>query len=363
MSKRFLNLDALRGLAAILVVWQHSSEIFIRTPSIAQHGTSLAEIISQLDFGRIGVICFFLISGFVIPYSFSGARSSLKTFAIRRFFRLYPAYWISLFIAVALAWLIADRVFPTTTVAANITMLQSLMGFDNVQGLYWTLTAELIFYCLCSFLFARSLLASPQTLLLFCWGGLSLFIGWQLLGKLPVSLPELPPTITYIPYCIAVMFCGTLIRHCHIENKDYWYATLALAPTFFIPLLVLGLHFLGMSVTEDPIRFGLSHLIALLIFFLALSSTFNPWRPLITLGTISYSIYLLHPVVIRLLKWTVQQPWGQVFSSFTLEVYLLATTLGSIALAAIVYRLIEKPSINLGRRLSRKHSRNIVATA
>ncbi len=66
---RFASLDALRGLAALLVVWQHSSESFVKLGSVAANGTLLADIAWNVDFGRIGVICFFLISGFVIPSS------------------------------------------------------------------------------------------------------------------------------------------------------------------------------------------------------------------------------------------------------------------------------------------------------
>ncbi|WP_299588844.1 acyltransferase [uncultured Microbulbifer sp.] len=363
MNSRLLNLDALRGLAAILVVWQHSSEVFIRNASVAQHGTELASFISQVDFGRIGVICFFLISGFVIPFSLSGTRSSLKKFAIRRFFRLYPAYWSSLFIAVGLTWLISDWMYPMATIAANATMLQGLMGVDNVQGLYWTLTVELIFYCLCALIFAKRQLANPMVLLLFCWGGLSFFIGWQLLEKLPITLPELAPSITYIPFCIAVMFCGTLIRHCYVRKANYWYAILAVAATFSIPLMVLFLYFLGKPVTEDPLRFALPHLIALAVFFIVLLLPFKPWRSLVSLGTISYSVYLFHPAVMRGLNWIIQQTWAQPVSAYPVEIYILATTLVSIALSILIYKFIEKPAITLGRRLSSGAERREMAIA
>ena len=48
--------------------------------------------------GRFGVALFFLISGFVIPFSFKEPRPLLR-FALSRFFRLYPAYWLSLMLA------------------------------------------------------------------------------------------------------------------------------------------------------------------------------------------------------------------------------------------------------------------------
>lgn len=352
MRERFLNLDTLRGIAAILVVWQHSSETFIRNPNIALHGTGLADFISQVDFGRTGVVCFFLISGFVIPYSFSGTENQLRGFAIRRFFRLYPAYWLSLFFAVTLVWLIQGQFLPISTIAANTTMIQGLLGFGNVQELYWTLTVELVFYCLCAQLFSRVLLHKPQVLTLLCWSAVLLFVSLQLLEKSSFPLPQLPVTVTYIPFAIAIMLCGTLIRHCHERKSHYSYASFALIMTFSIPALVMVSHLFGNSLSASPLRFSLPHLIALVIFFAVLLMPFKPWRGLIGLGTISYSIYLFHPIVMRLLNWGLQQPWGDTLSKFPLEVYLLITTLGSVALAFAVYHLLEKPSMQLGRYLS-----------
>ena len=100
-SGRFHSLDALRGIAALLVVWQHTSERFALLPNISEQGTLLAKIAYSVDFGRIGVIIFFLISGFIIPSSLKGNDPrALKHFATKRFFRLYPVYWVSIFGAV-----------------------------------------------------------------------------------------------------------------------------------------------------------------------------------------------------------------------------------------------------------------------
>jgi len=103
-NNRFEPIDALRGIAALLVIWQHSSETFIRKIGVAQHGTFLADIAKDYDFGRIGIICFFLISGFVIPSSLKDKDGSgVEHFVIRRFFRLYPAYWASIVLVVLVA--------------------------------------------------------------------------------------------------------------------------------------------------------------------------------------------------------------------------------------------------------------------
>lgn len=353
MNSRFLNLDALRGIAALLVVWQHSSESFIRSSAIAQHGTALADIASTVDFGRIGVICFFLISGFVIPYSLSGTEASLKKFAIRRFFRLYPAYWLSIFAAVAVATFVGSRPPSADAIAANVTMLQGLFGYENIQGLYWTLTIELIFYCLCALLFALNLLDQRLPLLLACWGSLFIFIAWRLIGKVAPQIVDLPSPITYTPFCLAVMFCGALIRHCYIRRSGYRYAVLGATGVFSLPLAVLALGTIQINVVENPIRFGLPHLIALAIFLGVLLIPKKAPQFLLFLGLISYSVYLFHPITMSLLTWSIKQSWGQSLAGLPLGFYILATALLTIVIAWFAYQMVEKPSIAIGKSLTR----------
>ncbi|AMX03047.1 acyltransferase family protein [Microbulbifer thermotolerans] len=352
MNSRFFNLDALRGIAALLVVWQHSSELFVRNPRIAQHGTALADIASTVDFGRIGVICFFLISGFVIPYSLSETESSLKRFAIRRFFRLYPPYWISLLAAIVFTVFVDNSHLSTGTIVANITMLQGLFGYENIQGLYWTLTIELIFYCLVALLFAMKLLNRPAALLLACLSNLFIFVVWQLAGKFMPQLTNLPSPITYTPFCLAVMFCGALIRHTYINRSDYHYTILGVFTVFSLPLAVLTLGLLGHNLVNNPARFGLSHLIALVVFLGGLLMRKTPPRQFLYLGLISYSVYLFHPIAIKVLDWSIQQQWGLPLANLSLGFYIFITTLFAIAISHLIYQVIERPSIAIGRALT-----------
>lgn len=352
MNNRFLNLDALRGIAALLVVWQHSSESFARNPDIARHGTFPADMAATVDFGRIGVICFFLISGFVIPYSLSGTNASLKTFAIRRFFRLYPAYWLSLLVAVILAASLGYAKPSAGTIAANTTMVQGLLGFTDIQGLYWTLTVELVFYFLCALAFAGGFLNKRTPLLLLCWGSLGFFVAWRLAGKIQPPMVDFRPTITYMPYCLAVMFCGALIRYSYSSKSAYWHTLLGTGAVFSLPLLVLLAGFAGINIVDAPLRFGSSHLIALTVFFTVLFLTWQPPKFLLLLGTISYSVYLFHPIAMKLLGWSIKQSWGQPLAGLPLGFYILATALLATAISWLVYQWVERPSIAIGKSMT-----------
>ena len=80
-SKRFHELDALRGIAALMVVFFHFT-------------IGRAEAKLGFKLGTTGVDLFFIISGFVIFMSLSKVKSSLD-FVINRVSRLYPTYWVS----------------------------------------------------------------------------------------------------------------------------------------------------------------------------------------------------------------------------------------------------------------------------
>ncbi|HEY2673131.1 MAG TPA: acyltransferase family protein, partial [Rugosimonospora sp.] len=85
-TRRIEFLEAVRGSAATLVVLQHLlADEFPAYQRWTYH---------HVDLGRIGVVAFFLVSGYVIPLSLTG--QTLRTFATRRFFRLYPSYWVAL---------------------------------------------------------------------------------------------------------------------------------------------------------------------------------------------------------------------------------------------------------------------------
>ena len=103
---RINHVDSIRGIAALLVVYMHVSEVFIRQfPAVKGNGTLLYDIARSVDFGRIGVIAFFAISGFVICSSLKGERGFVAAkFLVSRFFRSYPTFWFSIVAVVAVSY-------------------------------------------------------------------------------------------------------------------------------------------------------------------------------------------------------------------------------------------------------------------
>lgn len=138
---RFRELDGLRGIAALGVVLHHFAGGYqSRYPDAPPP-------VIEAAWGAYGVQLFFFISGFVILMSAGRARRP-GDFAISRFSRLYPVYWIAVTLTIALTILfrvphapqsLRDRVL-------NYTMIQRWLQIPNVDDVYWTLAIEMQFY-------------------------------------------------------------------------------------------------------------------------------------------------------------------------------------------------------------------------
>ena len=123
------NIDAIRGIAALAVVYFHIAQYFIKIPGVAAHGDFLSEVSYQLNLGFLGVLVFFAISGFVICPTLKGERANgVRRFIISRFFRLFPAFWASMLLMIFVSFLILGKRVEAPQILGNIPMLFSL-GF------------------------------------------------------------------------------------------------------------------------------------------------------------------------------------------------------------------------------------------
>jgi peptidoglycan/LPS O-acetylase OafA/YrhL len=144
-NERYLELDALRGIASLMVVFFH----FTMNRPEANLGFKL---------GTTGVDLFFMISGFVILMSLNKIKRSAD-FIINRASRLYPTYWAS--VSFTFVLLAAYSIYKTgflskmlmTDYLGNLTMFQFYMNISDLDGPYWTMIIEMLFYIVMLFLF------------------------------------------------------------------------------------------------------------------------------------------------------------------------------------------------------------------
>lgn len=190
MGGRYAHIDAARAIAALLVVWQHAAEKFVELSAAPRHAW-MAHVAETVDFGRLGVVLFFAISGYVIPWSLKeGAPDAGRTFVIRRAFRLFPAYWLSIPVALLAIWPLLGQTMAPRDVALNFTMVPELLGAQPAIGLYWTLAYELGFYALCLGLWSLGVLHRSWTMLVLLLGAIAA-AGLLLVGAIQLERAQL----------------------------------------------------------------------------------------------------------------------------------------------------------------------------
>jgi len=360
MVNRFSHIDALRGIAALLVIWLHVSEVFVHiSPETSAQGTALYDVARVIDLGRIGVVVFFSISGFVICRSLNGnIMEGSKKFLIRRLLRLYPAFWVSIVLGLFSIWWLFDKPFNWAIIDANITMLPELFGEPPIIGLYWTLETELVFYVLCWLLFVNRILSNPLVLFLIS----ALLAVFFVIAKLFFMPPELRSSLKVMPYNLAIMFWGGFFRYWYDDKKACIILT---ARKVRIQWLFYGLTMIvltpalvalvkGFAEQNDTlIRLGSSYILGLSAFITGtlifkIKNRFMVWT-----GTISYSLYLVHPVIFYSLFWYLKNRAPYWLMTFHLSVYIVFTMVFSMILSAIIYYLVEKPAIDYAHKLTR----------
>ena len=336
-QERLTFLDFLRGIAALAVCFEHAGY------RLWPHFRELTH--TYFSFGKFGVTAFFLPSGFVIPYSLERG-NSLGRFWVSRFFRLYPLYWFSILVTVIFLCFgvagvtdVGQDGHLARNVLINLTMFQELVGVRNVLGPYYTLAMEMAFYIGFSILFLQKM---NRRSLLIAW------LASTALAALSISVPlalgrRVPLAGLFYFMCLAV---GTAIyRNFTGEVSDKSVFALLGFIALSTPVEIYCNYVLIKKA--DPLEHYAfcavlaSWSTAYVVFLAAyLLKAHRFPRIFVGLGTISYSVYLLHP------------PLQLVVPVWPNPIYSLLAMLGlTIAVSSCAYRFIEQPGIVLGRRI------------
>jgi peptidoglycan/LPS O-acetylase OafA/YrhL len=311
------------------------------------------DILAYLDFGRLGVVVFFAISGYVIPKSLDpGDKDAGRKFLIRRFFRLFPAYWLSIPLGFATIWWLQGRPFPIGDVLLNFTMAPGLLGAKEVMGLYWTLAYELAFYVACLALWRLGWLSRPWTMLALAY--LMLAAGAACLLASYVTHRGALGGWALTCFCYGIMFTGAAWRR-HRDGLmvSRWERLAGLGVLLIwlvgLPVSCLAVIAIVGRYLDYFVRVPIAYGGGLAIFLLLTTVARINWRPLAWVGLVSYSLYLFHPVVLYGLAWGVKAMRAK-----HVDVALLMGVefVLAIALAGAVFQFVERPAIALGRRLS-----------
>lgn len=283
-TKRYSELDTLRGLAALLVVLCH---LTMNRPGIDVFG---------FRFGITGVDLFFIISGFVIYLSIQHVTST-REFIVNRISRLYPTYWICVTITFILQ-LLASAYFGKGTAptfgqyAANMTMFNYYMNVPNLDGPYWTMIIEMLFYIFIAILLA---LRAKKHLLPVSVLMVYFILQQYILGDTP-----------YWPYYLKVRATIPLFNHfCLFFSGIVFYKIITEKENRFLLYTLLLLAFTFQVIQENGNDF-VSHreyfyttAVYFLLFILFVNGwlKFLVWKPTLFLGKISFALYLVHQFI------------------------------------------------------------------
>jgi len=315
------SIDLLRGIAAISVSLFHFVIINrLESPSFFK---------DILNFGHLGVQVFFVISGFVIPYSmYKGDYSfkKMKTFFKKRLVRLEPPYIASILLIFILNYLFYlspywhEEIMDVTwtQMLYHLGYLNSIFQEGWINQVYWSLGIEFQYYILMAFTFY---FINHKTSI---W-----LITFIILLLLSIIIPFESYIFNHLPFFII----GVLIFR-FLTQKDSLYVFLV----FITVTLAVIIYKYGYAI-----EFLLAAVFPFLFFFVFKKTT-KIGR---FLGDISYSLYLIHiPIGQRIIR---------IGSDFTHNVYtetlLILFTLGvTIFCSYVFYRIIEKPTKNFTKR-------------
>ncbi len=335
-SRRLLQIDGLRALAALSVVAYHY------TTRYQEVFPDAAPLFAGFAHGNLGVNLFFAISGFVIVMTLERSRSAFQ-FVSSRVARLYPAYWGAIALTTCALLLLPlpwhDRMPSATQVLVNLTMLQRFVGIRDVDGAYWSLQIELIFYVWMLAMWRLGALRRPVRLCL-AWTAavlLTKVVERQSGIRLDPDWSNALMLYWFPWFAIGVLSWDGLRTKATATAADKVAQTGSSSSR--IRLVALGFAILTASWGE-----GLSILACALAAALLLHAAARQqlpalqWRPLVFFGAISYPLYLLHQSI----GWTLIRHLGD--HTTAARVFSIAVAVGvSVTLATLVHRWLEEP--------------------
>jgi len=338
--KKYDYLTSLRGIAALWVVFYHIAEyVTVYTPWW---------LTTVLQKGYLAVDFFFLLSGFILTMNYSSrftviSLSVYRIFLIKRIARIYPLHLFVLigYLLVPLAYIITSKSMPEGDRYSSINYIYQLLLVNNwgvTQTLSWnipawSISAEWAAYLLFPvFVIISNKVKEvliPPSIILLCAVIYYTFsaMGYDSLGH---NIQKLG-----IFRCLIEFFIGGLIYK-YIEKYSLvkWY------PYFLTLCLIIGVAVVFNLISE--VVFAPVGLVFCLIAFVSMHSSkivsSLRFSPLMLLGEISYSIYLIHYLVkdlfkLLFLRTDVAEPW-----------WIISYVISVLLVSFLTYKLIEIPA-------------------
>ncbi|USD17445.1 acyltransferase [Priestia megaterium] len=374
MEKRYVELDALRGLAALFVVINHYLMIYPSFSEYRYDGDSsfLLSMVKEsplrllFSSGNESVVLFFVLSGFVLALPFYG-RSSFRyeNYLVRRICRIYLPYLFAVCVAILCKILFSQGGISQVSHWFNNSWITNespslllqhffLIGTFNTDAynnVIWSLVHEMrisIIFPLLMILLLR-MDAKKIVMLLFV-----VFVSSSALLLLNQS--SLEPTNFLLSYHYLLLFAAGAVT---AKYRDFFIQLYLKIGTFKKGLIVLIAFTCYLSegimgnyaITNNFLCRNLAVMLGSCMFIIIALASPAASKVLRTgvlsfLGKISYSLYLTHLIVLFSLMYLLHGllPYWSILSICFLV---------SLVMASVTYHFVEKPSSRLGKFLTR----------
>ena len=342
MRPTYVSLQYLRGIAALLVVFAHTTEHPVPAGVAVPFWTGRT--------GEIGLQVFFVISGFIISVVSGTGRFDPLDFAWRRFLRVAPLYWVCTTVLL-LATLLAPAVFKSTTASWSDYILSLLFvphqhPGDSASNLWspllkpgWTLNVEVFFYAITAALFwcpHRRLRAALLTLVL---GSL---VGLGLIGVVGGVL-SFYATTNLIGFLCGVWLAEWMQDRASVEASWLPFGLGALALAVVVTIYLVPEHAAGHLAQVAAVLIVASGLL------IERAGLLPRWSALKHIGDASYSLYLTHMFTVGLI-WALLRRVADPTLWPVHAAGVALTTGAAVVVSLVSYRVIERPLIRFAKR-------------
>ncbi|WP_341517811.1 acyltransferase family protein [Bacillus paramobilis] len=360
MSKRIKELDSIRGLAALTVVFGHFCLMLPSLPNSIKFSP-----LRILWAGGEAVIVFYVLSGFVLSMALYHSKTNYWGYLIKRFVRIYIPYYFWIIITFALFILFSpyevvglrdwfyDRWQGSITKLDIINHFVLLNNFftENYNPVIWSLAQEMRISIVFPFLFLRFYKLSWKKTILFAlsFSLINVFLNMLHIGKAEGFYNGYADTLHFTS-----MFMVGMLLFKHQEKLIYSYRNMKKINKGFLIALGVILYLYSIliyGISRNDTTFllkdwgvvmGVSIFIIMAMSNLKVKAFLNK-SVFVYLGEISYSIYLCHfPIMMVLFKLL----YTKISILFLLTLCITMTLLFSI----VSYHLIEKKCINWAKQ-------------
>jgi len=357
------SLTGLRGFAALWVLLYHAWVYSEPRLMLLELGDISLDLTPLFSTGWAGVDFFFVLSAFLLTLPFAhwacGERPfpSIGTYLLKRFKRIFPAYWTQLLMILPVAYATSLFVFPSTQgLISHFFMILNLPPWWTapINSVWWTLPTEFLFYLLLLPLATLLKTRATRTVLIGLIACAWLYRWWvfqnfqdQGIGKMVILMGN---TLGALDEFIIGSYCAYLYVRNRGKNTPGLPGFIFLLLGIFGVLLCLySIHLLyGFYWSGHVLLFlkntllGIS-IASILISILKGSSLANGLfgnRVMMHFGIISYSIYLWHyPIVMILSKWS----YIANYPGYKLPLMLTFSVPMTWLAAYCSYRWVERP--------------------